>query len=67
MPTTYLVIIGFFYFAMCGMTTALFHKKKMYIGDGPHILFAVMCWPIVIPCYLGYVIPSYFIKRFVKE
>lgn len=63
-----LVLACFIYFIFCGMTTALFHsKKKMYIADYPHILFAVLCWPIAIPCYLGYIMPKYFIKRFVKE
>lgn len=51
------------YLLVCGAVTALFHHKKLYIADGPHILFAIMFWPITLPCMLGYVVPTYLISR----
>lgn len=58
------VVLSLFYLLICGAVTALFHSKKKYIADGPHILLAIMFWPITLPCMFGYIVPTYLIKRF---
>ena len=48
-----LVLACFIYFIFCGITTAIMHHLDHYIAEGPHILFAIVFWPVTILVLLG--------------
>ena len=58
-----LVLACFIYFIFCGITTAIMHHLDHYIAKGPHILFAIVFWPVTIPCIIGYYLPKHILSR----
>lgn len=57
------ILICAVYCIFCGVTTAVMHHLNCYISEGPHILLAIVFWPITIPCIIGYYLPKHILSR----
>ena len=43
--------------------TAIMHHLDYYIEEGPHVLFAIVFWPVTISCIIGYYLPKHILSR----
>ena len=58
-----LVLACFIYFIFCGIMTAIMHHLDYSIEEDLNVLFAIVFWPVTIPCIIGYYLPKHILSR----